>query len=66
MIYFDQLALRRLPPNKVGMVVDRGYDFPADTQKKLDAYGGEMWLYRDDASRGTTRALNEYRGDFRG
>lgn len=48
------------------MIVDRGHDFPSEIQQKLDAYGEEMWLYRDDMSRGTTKALNEYKGELRG
>ena len=56
----------RLSPDKLGMIVDRGHDFPADIQAKLDSFGQEMWLYRDDTSRGTTRDLNEYKGDLRG
>jgi hypothetical protein len=48
------------------MIVDRGHDFPEDIQNKLDLYGPQMWLYRDDRSRDTTRALNEYRGEMRG
>ena len=55
-----------LPPNKIGMIVDRGSDFPPEIQKSLDAYGESMWLFRDDASRTTTRAVNSYRGDHRG
>jgi len=57
---------RRLPAEKVGMIIDRGNDFPEDIQKKLDIYGPEMWLYRDDMERVTTRALNSYKGDHRG
>ena len=56
----------RLPPSKVGMIIDRGHDFPSHIQEALDAYGSDMWLYRDDLSRGTTRALNAYRGEYRG
>lgn len=48
------------------MIVDRGHDFPEHIQRRLDSYGEEMWLYRDDLSRDTTKALNEYRGDHRG
>ena len=48
------------------MIIDRGHDFPEHIQQALDAYGPEMWLYRDDPSRGTTRALNAYRGEHRG
>ncbi|KZT12947.1 Ribokinase-like protein [Laetiporus sulphureus 93-53] len=55
-----------LPAEKVGMIVDRGNDFPPDIQEKLDSYGDTMWLYRDNPARPTTRALNSYRGDHRG
>ena len=48
------------------MIVDRGHDFPSYIQSRLDQYGKQMWLYRDDVARGTTRALNEYKGDLRG
>ncbi|EKM59724.1 uncharacterized protein PHACADRAFT_250406 [Phanerochaete carnosa HHB-10118-sp] len=53
-----------LPPERLGMIVDRGHDFPEHIQEKLDSYGTEMWMYRDDSSRGTTRALIEYKGDY--
>ena len=56
----------RLPPSNVGMIIDRGHDFPAHIQAALDSYGSDMWLYRDGPSRGTTRAVNAYRGDYRG
>ncbi|KAI0921496.1 hypothetical protein AcW1_004545 [Taiwanofungus camphoratus] len=55
-----------LPAKKVGMLIDRGSDFPEDIQEKLDTYGPEMWLLRDNPDRGTTRALNSYKGDHRG
>ncbi|GJE84589.1 Ribokinase-like protein [Phanerochaete sordida] len=55
-----------LAPDRLGMIVDRGHDFPEDVQRKLDSFGTEMWMYRDDPSRGTTRALNEYKGEYRG
>ncbi|KAI0092828.1 Ribokinase-like protein [Irpex rosettiformis] len=55
-----------LPPDQVGMIVDRGHDFPPEIQSQLDSYGESMWLYRDDRSRGTTRAENVYRGEVRG
>jgi hypothetical protein len=57
---------RRLDPTDIGMVVDRGRDFPSHIQAKLDSYGSDMWLFRDDPTRGTTKALNYYRGDYRG
>ncbi|KAI9001247.1 Ribokinase-like protein [Trametes punicea] len=55
-----------LPPSNVGMVIDRGNDFPAHIQDALDAYGPDMWLFRDNPDRGTTRAINAYRGEVRG
>ncbi|EPQ59546.1 Ribokinase-like protein [Gloeophyllum trabeum ATCC 11539] len=56
----------QLPAEKVGMIIDRGTDFPLWIQEKLDSYGPTMWLFRDHADRGTTRALNSYKGDLRG
>lgn len=56
----------RLPPHEVGAIVDRGKDFPEDIQKSLETYGSDMWLFRDDPDRVTTRAANIYRGEFRG
>jgi hypothetical protein len=47
------------------MVVDRGTDFPPSFQEKLDSYGSDMWLFRDQVDRFTTRGLNTYRGDQR-
>ncbi|KAF9646979.1 Ribokinase-like protein [Thelephora ganbajun] len=55
-----------LDPTDIGMVVDRGHDFPPHIQTKLDSYGPDMWLFRDDPTRETTTALNHYRGDHRG
>lgn len=51
--------------DQIGMIVDRGLDWPAEVQTALDSFG-PMWLYRDDASRGTTRARNIYTGETRG
>ncbi len=56
----------RLPAEKLGMILDRGHDFPEHIQEILDSYGKDMWLYRDDPTRGTTRAMNKYIGDHRG
>lgn len=61
-----RLNSHRLPPPKVGMIIDRGHDFPEHIQQALDAYGADIWLYRDDTSRSTTRAVNIYRGEHRG
>ncbi|KAI0663092.1 Ribokinase-like protein [Cubamyces menziesii] len=55
-----------LPPSRLGMIIDRGNDFPAHIQEALDSYGPDMWLYRDNPNRSTTRAINSYRGEFRG
>ena len=48
------------------MVIDRGHDFPSHIQARLDSYGSDMWLFRDDPTRRTTTALNHYRGEHRG
>ncbi|KAL7282156.1 hypothetical protein ACG7TL_003625 [Trametes sanguinea] len=55
-----------LPPSSIGMIIDRGNDFSPQIQQALDAYGPDMWLYRDNPNRGTTRAINSYRGETRG
>jgi len=54
-----------LPANRIGMVIDRGNDFPPSIQTKLDSYGSDMWLFRDHSDIGTTRAMNSYKGDHR-
>lgn len=48
------------------MIVDRGHDFPQAMQEALDEYGTEMWHFRDQTERITTKALNSYRGELRG
>ncbi|KAJ7499142.1 Ribokinase-like protein [Mycena latifolia] len=53
-----------LPPSQVGMIIDRGSDFPPSMESKLAEFGEEMWVYRNQPV-GTTRAINTYRGDFR-
>lgn len=55
-----------LPPSKIGVIVDRGHDFPQEIQNALKVYGEAMWSFRDDSSRTTTRAMNSYRGEKRG
>lgn len=47
------------------MIVDKGYDFPASIEAKLLSYGSDMWIFRDQPDRLTTRALNAYRGEHR-
>ncbi|TCD71346.1 hypothetical protein EIP91_011117 [Steccherinum ochraceum] len=49
-----------LPEDKVGMIVDRGHDWPNDIQKQLEVFGKDMWLFRDDASRSTTKHLSRF------
>ena len=58
--------IHRLQPKLIGMIVDRGNDFPSDIQNTLEQYGKDMWLFRDDRERCTTRALNIYHGEHRG
>ncbi|KAJ7699867.1 Ribokinase-like protein [Mycena rosella] len=53
-----------LPPSEVGMIVDRGSDFPPSMESKLAEFGDEIWVYRNQPV-GTTRAVNTYRGDHR-
>jgi hypothetical protein len=55
----------RLSPEAIGMVVDKGNDFPPDIEEKLLSHGKDMWLFREQPDRGTTRSLNSYRGDTR-
>jgi hypothetical protein len=57
--------LFRLPSDRLGMIIDKGHDFPQNFQKELEALGPEMWMMRDQPGRGTTRALNSYRGQHR-
>ncbi|KAF5370016.1 hypothetical protein D9758_001261 [Tetrapyrgos nigripes] len=55
----------RLPPHQVGMIVDKGHDFPPEIQVELEKYGSDMWMFRNQPEALTTRALNSYRGDIR-
>jgi len=54
-----------LPSNQLGMVVDKGPDFPVDMETTLLEYGSEMWMFRYQPGHRTTRALNSYRGEHR-
>ncbi|KAK2459840.1 hypothetical protein APHAL10511_008161 [Amanita phalloides] len=54
-----------LSADKLGMVVDRGHNFPTSIYSALVGYGEEMWLFRDREDGLTTRALNSYRGEHR-
>ena len=55
-----------LPDNQIAMLVDRGKDFGIHNHEVMDSYGHYMWIFRDQPDRGTTRALNLYRGEHRG
>ncbi|KAJ3824288.1 Ribokinase-like protein [Lentinula raphanica] len=55
-----------LSPEQVGMIVDKGYDFPSEIEDKLKTYGEDMWFFRPQKEAQTTRALNLYAGDHRG
>ncbi|KAG1892696.1 Ribokinase-like protein [Suillus subluteus] len=55
-----------LPPDTIGMIIDRGNDFPQDIQNQLLTYGSDIWHFRDDMNRVTTRSRNSYRGEYRG
>lgn len=55
-----------LPPDIIRMIVDRGNDFPQDIQNRLLTYGSDIWHFRDDINRVTTRSRNSYRGEYRG
>jgi len=57
--------VRKLLPHQIGMVIDRGHDFPPSIQTKLEEYGSSMWTFRDQPDCCTTRALNSYKGDHR-
>lgn len=59
------MTLARLPPSRVGMIIDKGGDFPHHIHQKLVSYGHDMWLFREHTDRQTTRALNSYHGDLR-
>ncbi|KAF8639802.1 hypothetical protein AX17_001061 [Amanita inopinata Kibby_2008] len=54
-----------LTPDKLGMIIDRGEDLPANMLSKLMGYGEQMWLFRNRIDGKTTRALNSYFGDHR-
>ncbi|KAF8592543.1 Ribokinase-like protein [Ramaria rubella] len=55
-----------LDSSQIGMVVDRGADFPSEILDVLLSYGKDMWLFRKREREGTTRALNKYTGQHRG
>ncbi|CAG7849441.1 SubName: Full=Uncharacterized protein {ECO:0000313/EMBL:KIM33423.1} [Serendipita indica DSM 11827] len=55
-----------LQDDQISMIVDKGFDFQSSVLEQLSEYGRDMWIYREHADRGTTRALNLYRGEHRG
>ncbi|BGP16580.1 hypothetical protein JCM10213v2_004582 [Rhodosporidiobolus nylandii] len=55
-----------LPPTRVGILVDRGSDWPQEMGEALKQYGEEMWIYREKPGEKTTRAINSYMGEQRG
>ena len=55
----------RLPPSQIGMIVDKGPDFPAPIEASLMKYGQEMWTFRKQPDHATTRVLNSYKGENR-
>ncbi|KAI0002985.1 Ribokinase-like protein [Russula compacta] len=52
-----------LPANQVGMIVDKGADFPQEIDAALRTYGDSMWFFRDQPGAATTRALISYTSD---
>ncbi|GAA5862695.1 hypothetical protein JCM8547_003515 [Rhodosporidiobolus lusitaniae] len=54
-----------LPPTRVGILVDRGNDWPKEVEEELGQYGRKMWIMRDKPDEPTTRALNLYTGEHR-
>ena len=55
----------RLPASEVGMIIDKGVDFPQEIDAALRTYGESMWFFREQPDAATTRALNTYTGDHR-
>ena len=58
--------ISRLSAENIVMMIDKGRDFPSDLQALLENYGKEMWHFRENPERLTTRAVNRYFGDHRG
>ena len=58
-----ELPPTRLPASEVGMIVDKGTDFPHSIDAALRTYGESMWFFREQPNAVTTRALNTYSGD---
>ncbi len=58
-------VLCRLSADQLGMIIDRGRDFPEDVYAALMNYGEQMWVFRDRDDGLNTLALNLYRGEHR-
>jgi len=54
-----------LPASQVGMIIDKGVDFPQEIDAVLKTYEESMWFFRQEPGVTTTRALNTYSGDHR-
>lgn len=56
-----------LPPSRLGMIVDYTPEtLPAAMRSALEAYGEDMWFFRERTDgQATTKAVNRYRGDTR-
>ncbi|SRR6266478_4588861 len=64
--YFNLIRIAsRLPASEIGMIIDKGVDFPQEIDATLRTYGESMWFFREQPGATTTRALNTYTGDHR-
>ena len=55
-----------LRADQLCLIVDRGSDWDERVQRELEAFGKDMWLFRNNPEKPTTRALNLYTGQHRG
>ena len=60
-----ECSLYRLPASELGMIVDKGSDFPQTIDAALRKYGESMWFFREQPGQTTARALNSYIGDHK-
>ena len=65
MLFFSIGISSRLSASDVGMIVDKGVDFPQSIDAALKTYGESMWFFREQPGTATTRSLNTYTGDHR-
>ncbi|KLO20550.1 Ribokinase-like protein [Schizopora paradoxa] len=54
-----------LPPTQVGMVIEKGSDFPPRVQADLEKYGRDMWLFKSLPNQLTTRSMTTFRNNQR-